>query len=116
MGIAIAAAVLISLAKQFHSFLSGTRPSPWAMIEVRSDSVTLFGRDSSLHQLPLPKSYAALSSQTIVLQWGRTVPKRCRKVVFRQKKDLTEADFQGLLKILQEVAPSQKVKGLFDPV
>lgn len=109
MGIAIAAAVLISLAKQFHNFLIGTRPSPWAMIEVLSDNVTLFGRDSSLYQLPLPKSYIMFENQSmLVLRWDRSAPKRCRKVVFRNKRDLTETDFQGLQKILMEVAPKGK--------
>ena len=117
MGIVIAVVVLIGLAKQFHNFLNATRPSPWAMIEVRGDNVTLFGRDSSLHQLPLPKSYFLLGGgRVLVLRWGRPAPKRCRKVIFRKKHDLTEADFQGLQNILQEVAPKRKSRELFDSV
>jgi hypothetical protein len=117
MGIVIAVVVLIGLAKQFQRFLNATRPSPWAMIEVRGDSVTLFGRDSSFYQLPLPRSYSGLrGSHTLVLQWGRTAPKRCRRVIFRKERDLTDTDFQALLKTLQEVAPTRKSRELFDPV
>ncbi len=117
MGIIIAVAVLIGLAKQVHSFLNAARPSAWAMIEVRTDSVTLFGRDSSFFQLSLPKSYSLLGGgQVLALRWGRPAPKRCRTVVFRKKRDLTETDFQGLLNILQEVAPKRKTRELLDSV
>jgi hypothetical protein len=115
MGIIIAVVVLIGLAKQFHNFLNATRPSPWAMIEVRRDSLSLFGRDSSFYQLPLPKSYILFMNRQVVLRWGRSAPKRCRRVVFRSKQDLTETDFQGLQKILQEVAPKGKSLEAFTP-
>ncbi|MFH1010979.1 MAG: hypothetical protein V1784_07075 [bacterium] len=109
LGLLIATGVLIGLAKQLHDFWKAARPSPWTMIEVRTENVTLHGRDSSFYQLPLPKSYSLLAAgQVLVLRWGQPAPKRCRKVVFRNKQDMTETDFEGLHRVLQEVAPSRK--------
>ena len=112
----IAGAILIGIVKQIHGFLKTLRPSPWSMIEVQAESVTLFGRDGSFHQLPLPQSYKLLpGGRVLVLQWGRSVPRCCRAVMFRSKHDLTEADFNGLYRVLQEVAPAKKAPSLFAP-
>jgi hypothetical protein len=116
LAFAAAAIILVGLGRQLRRFWSSARPSPWTMIEVRTESVTLYGRDSSFYQLPLPKSYMVLmNGQMLVLRWDRSAPKRCHRVVFRNKKDLTETDFQGLQKVLQEVAPKRKAAPVFAP-
>lgn len=109
VALGLAVAILLGIVKQFLDFIRAQKPSPWVMIEVRPESVTLYGRDGSFHQLPLPKSHRLFPDKTtLVMRWDRTVPKRCRVVTFRSKRDLSEADFKGLQGALQEVRPLEK--------
>ena len=110
LALVVAAFILFGVIKQIRDFWTSVKPSPWAMIEVREESVTLFGRDSSFFQLPLPKGFMLHpTGKMLILRWGRNVPRRCRSVTFRKKRDLSEVDFDALLAILQKVAPKIKV-------
>jgi len=116
LSLIIAAVVLIGIVRQIQGFLKTLKPSPWSMIEVQSESVTLFGRDGSFHHLPLPHSYKLLpGGKVLFVQWGRSAPRRCRTVSFRKKHDLAEADFDELYRVLQQVAPAKKAPSLFAP-
>ncbi len=106
--------ILFGVIKQIRDFWKGVKPSPWAMIEIREESVTLFGRDSSFYQLPLPKGFMLHpSGKMLVLRWGRSVPRRYRSITFRKKRDLSEMDFDALHATLEKVAPKIKVSQPF---
>ncbi|MBU1936192.1 hypothetical protein KKG05_02255 [bacterium] len=110
----VLAFILMGVIKQIRDFWKGVKPSPWAMIEIREESVTLFGRDSSFFQLPLPKGFMLHpSGKILILRWGRNVPRRCHSVTFRKNRDLAEIDFDALQAVLQKVAPKIKVPSPF---
>lgn len=110
LALVLAVAIFLGILKQAADFWRSAQPTPWATIEVRAESVTLFGRDGSFHQLSLPQSYRLLpGDRVLVLRWDRSAPRRCRSVIFRKKRDLTEADFDSLYRALQEVAPQRKL-------